>query len=312
MTTERPPFLSVVIPSYNSAEWLPQTIDSILAQTFSDFEVVIVDDGSKDDTREVVGRYVAQTAGKVRYLPQDNAGPSAARNNGVRAARGEWIAFLDADDWWDPGKLAAQLEVLRQHPDVSAIFTDVRMSRNGVETRNGVTAGMTSTGDPAQILELIVREVCFPTTALVRKSALDEIGGFLTKYKGPEDIDLWLRLFVGRKFYFLMEALAVHRVVDSSLSHSAGADRANGGLIQVYKEFVARPEVPERFRERGRKAIAQYYFDWGWSYLADGKGQAARLFATSWLHDMGKVSALKWSVLSLLPRGLYRSRVKTT
>ncbi len=109
-----PPAVSVVIPAYNAAWCVRKAIDSVLAQDFRDFEVIVVNDGSTDDTAAVLAGY----GDAIRVIDQPNGGMSSARNAGIRAARGEFIAFLDADDWWLPGKLGRQVELLRGRPDL--------------------------------------------------------------------------------------------------------------------------------------------------------------------------------------------------
>src|SRR5208337_4579078 len=111
--------VSVVIPTYNRGELLIETIESILAQTAKPGEVIVVDDGSTDDTQERLARY----ADRVRYVRQPNQGVAAARNHGVREARGKWIAFIDSDDVWHPRKLECQLRVLADHPDLGILGT---------------------------------------------------------------------------------------------------------------------------------------------------------------------------------------------
>jgi GT2 family glycosyltransferase len=122
-----PGLVSVVIPSYNRAHLIGETIESVLAQTYRPVEIIVVDDGSRDDTRAVVQRYGPE----VRYLYQSNAGVSAARNTGLAAARGEFIALLDSDDIWLPWKLAAQVALLRRYADVGMVWTDMRAIDEG-------------------------------------------------------------------------------------------------------------------------------------------------------------------------------------
>ena len=107
------PKISVIIPIYNSAAWLPQAIDSVLNQTYRDYEIIIVDDGSHDNTLEVIQRYQA----KVRWIGQSNRGPAAARNTGIKIAQGQYLVFLDADDVLQADKLALQAAFLDQHPE---------------------------------------------------------------------------------------------------------------------------------------------------------------------------------------------------
>ena len=108
--------ISVVIPAYNHGRFLREAIDSVLAQTYAPLEIIVVDDGSTDDTEQIVRSY----GDRVRYIRQQNAGVGAARNNGIANARGEYVAFLDSDDLWLPEKLAVQVEYMRRHPECAA------------------------------------------------------------------------------------------------------------------------------------------------------------------------------------------------
>ena len=134
------PKVSVIIPAYNAARYLPEAIDSVLTQTYQDCEIILVDDGSTDDTAEVVSRYGT----RVTYVQQSNQGVGAARNTGIDLARGDYLVFQDADDVLLPGKLEVQASFLDQHPDVDAVFSDIcpvlaRFCRAG--TASGVSFG---------------------------------------------------------------------------------------------------------------------------------------------------------------------------
>ncbi|MGA7301658.1 MAG: glycosyltransferase family A protein, partial [Candidatus Sulfotelmatobacter sp.] len=126
------PKVSVVIPTYNRAGTVPRAIESVLAQTFTDLEVIVVDDGSSDDTGKVLGEMFGE---RIRYFAQVNQGASIARNRGIEEARGEWIAFLDSDDLWEKEKLEWQLKALEQFaPQCCGCYTDTRFF-NHPETR---------------------------------------------------------------------------------------------------------------------------------------------------------------------------------
>ncbi len=114
-----PPLVSIIIPAYNSAGSLLRAVDSVFTQTYRDFEVVVVDDGSVDQTKEVIFTY----QDKVRYINQDNRGPGAARNTGIQAALGQYLVFLDADDELLPNKLELQLDYLERHPRVDVVYS---------------------------------------------------------------------------------------------------------------------------------------------------------------------------------------------
>ena len=148
-TNHRPPLISVVIPAWNCARYLRRALDSVLAQQYPDdrLDVIVVDDGSTDASPEIVADYAARD-GRVRLLRQSNAGPAAARNRGIAAARGELIAFLDADDRWAPGKLAAQAARFAANPSLGLVHCGVRfVNADGAEVHGWVRQTRIARGD---------------------------------------------------------------------------------------------------------------------------------------------------------------------
>src|SRR4030042_6253183 len=124
--------VSVIIPTYNRADCVTKSIDSVLSQTYNDYEIIVVDDGSTDNTRQILQSYVDKCL--IHYIYQDNAGCAAARNSGIRAAKGQWIAFLDSDDTWLPDKLAEQMQYLSE-TGLDVCFTNTTFDHGeGVET----------------------------------------------------------------------------------------------------------------------------------------------------------------------------------
>ena len=121
--------VSVIIPTYNRAKYITSAIDSVLSQTYNNIEIIVVDDGSNDSTREVLYRY----GNKIRYVYQENLGVSAARNRGIELSKGEWIAFLDSDDVWFPKKLSVQMEHISERPEIDVHVTNVFISRENIE-----------------------------------------------------------------------------------------------------------------------------------------------------------------------------------
>jgi glycosyltransferase involved in cell wall biosynthesis len=188
----REPRVTVVVPAWNTSSVLAEALDSIRAQTFRDFEVLVVDDGSTDDTARVAERYGAEDS-RFRLICRSHAGVSSARNTAVAEARGEWIAFLDADDVWLPPKLDRQLALLEQDPAADLLYTNFLLwdgSRDlGVVFEPGAVL---PEGNPLQALI----SSCFllPSTVMVRRELLLEIGGFDPAFHPAEDWDLWLRL----------------------------------------------------------------------------------------------------------------------
>jgi len=182
--------ISVIIPTYNRKAVLSRAIGSVLAQKGADLELLIVDDGSTDGTSEC-GIPRTPSAAFVRFLSQRNKGPAAARNLGIREAKGEWIAFLDSDDEWRPGKLKAQLEFFRENPESLICQTEEIWVRNGVRV-NPMKKHKKSGG---WIFEKCL-PLCIvsPSAVMMRRELLDEVGLFDESLPACEDYDLWLRI----------------------------------------------------------------------------------------------------------------------
>jgi glycosyltransferase involved in cell wall biosynthesis len=181
------PLVSVIIPTYNRSEMLKQAIDSVLAQDFDDFELIVVDDGSTDNTPEILDAY----KDKIVYCRQDNKGVSAARNRGIHLSSGELIAFLDSDDLWLPGKLSCQVDFFNSHADALICQTQETWVRNGrrvnPKNRHQKESGMIYERSLALCL-------VSPSAVMMRKRLLDRVGNFDENLPACEDYDLWLRI----------------------------------------------------------------------------------------------------------------------
>ena len=194
------PKVSVVIPTYERIETLPRSLDSVINQTFSDWELIVVDDGSTDGTDEMILRdYPA-----VRLHRQENAGVSFARNAGVALTAGEWIAFLDSDDAWLPEKLERQLSALANEPELRLSHTDEIWIRNGKRVNQPKEYAKSGGAIYRRCLPLCC--IC-PSSVLFRRDLFDEIGGFDEILPVCEDYDLWLRITAREPVHYLDEAL---------------------------------------------------------------------------------------------------------
>lgn len=182
--------VSVVIPVFNGAPFVAKAVASVRAQVHSDVEILVVDDGSTDGTQEVL-KHLEQSDG-IRWFQRSHGGPARSRNFGIEAARGHYIALLDCDDVWLPGKLEAQLAIMRTRPEVGLVHTDfdVRFEDGTLEER--VTAR--SSREP-MVLAFAGGHVALPSTLLIRKSVLDQVGRLDPELYGSEDSDLTIRLF---------------------------------------------------------------------------------------------------------------------
>jgi glycosyltransferase involved in cell wall biosynthesis len=217
------PLVSVVIPTHDRADLVCAAIESALAQTHREIEVLVVDDGSTDRTREAVESR-ARSDPRIRYLRQEHAGPGAARNLGIRNARGELIAFLDSDDSWYPENLARQVEKLLAHPDAALVFCDAKVegARPGRETRFSAKSfdGDTSLG--AMVDNNFAMAI--PTT-VIRRRVLDEIGLFDETLLCVEDWDLWIRILSRYPAVVVDEVLAVIHRRSDSMSRRRGPEQ---------------------------------------------------------------------------------------
>jgi glycosyltransferase involved in cell wall biosynthesis len=196
--------VSVVIPTYNCAGFLGEAIRSVLAQTFQDFEIIVIDDASTDDTQAALQTFTS----RVRSIRQDRAGPSVARNRGILEAQGEWIAFLDADDLWRPTKLARQIQYGHDHPEAVLIYTDfTRGPKPGANNESRLKDFKPR--HPIDSFHALLAENFIATpTVLVRRDALARSGLFDPSLRGSEDLELWLRLARIGAFGFVDEVLA--------------------------------------------------------------------------------------------------------
>src|SRR4051794_21607577 len=222
------PTVSVIIPTYNSAALVTAAVESALAQTNPPAEIIVIDDGSTDDTRERLSRY------RVRYFPQQNQGVAAARNLGLREATGELIAFLDADDVWHPRKLELQIAAIEANTHLVLLGTtlfDWPVEQPTKVNRTGVIK-------PIPWRKLAVKNHLVTSSIVVRRTALAQTGDFDTALQGPEDHDLWLRLAEAGVVATLDLPLTGYRQVPGSLSRQATTMRA--GMRQILRKLDQR------------------------------------------------------------------------
>ncbi len=211
--------ISIVIPTYNRGWVLKEAIDSVLMQDYPDFEVIVVDDGSTDDTPNIL----KACGPRISVFRQQNRGVSAARNRGVREASGSLIAFLDSDDLWMPGKLSVQAEFFRSRPDALICQTEEIWVRNGRRVNPKVRHKKPSGDIFEPSLELCLVS---PSAAMLRRSLLEEMGGFDESLPACEDYDLWLRIGCRYPVYLIDTPLIVKRGGhDDQLSRQPSLDR---------------------------------------------------------------------------------------
>lgn len=198
------PKISVIIPTYNRADLLKEAVDSVLAQTYQDFELLIIDDGSTDHTRELLVSYETH----VTYLFQENRGVSNARNLGIRSSTGQYITLLDSDDLWLPSKLEQQVTVMEQDPNLQLCHTEETWIRRGVRVNPKKKHQKYGGYIFPCCLPLCVIS---PSSVMIRRMLFDEVGYFDEELPACEDYDLWLRITKTYPVHFIETPLIIKR-----------------------------------------------------------------------------------------------------
>ncbi len=291
-----PPLVSVIIPAYNAGRFIRETVESALNQTYPHLEVIVVDDGSPQPVAQVVEADPA----RVRYIRKPNGGPASARNAGLRRSRGELVAFLDADDVWEPDKLAAQVAALEAYPTAGLAYAAVRkIDAEGRPLPPGPPARRPS----GRIFpELFMRNIIPTSTVVVRRSCLEQAGLFdeAPELISVEDYDLWLRVAERFEVVAVDRPLARYRINDAGISRPTA--RSYGGERLVIERAVARSRAsrPELAALLPRR-LAQLHFACGHEYFtANRLAEAREQFAQSLRHRPWHLRAVAYYLATCL------------
>jgi len=250
--------VSVVIPTYNYAGFVAHAVDSVLAQTYEPVEVIVVDDGSTDDTAAVLAPY----GDRINVVRQENRGLPAARNAGIRRATGEWIAFLDADDIWAPAKLAEQVALFHRLPDSVGLVCSraSRVSDDGVvdDRESGYQASGLFPEDFRDELRVWNIVEGSASSALVRKVCFDRVGLFDETLRSSEDWDMWLRIARHYDFAMVNKSLVRLRVHPTSMSKNVGTMLENHRRV-IDKNYAEEPRGLGWYFHRQKSYSYMYY-----------------------------------------------------
>ncbi len=243
------PLVSVVVPNYNYGRFLPRALESVFAQTYSDVEVLVVDDGSTDDSLEVMRRY----DGRIRSISQPNGGVSRARNLGVRESRGELIAFLDSDDWWLEEKLAKEVALL-ESGGFGMVYTGLRFVSEDGDVRGEITDGLS--GWVLKELALLTKPgvPASGSSALIRRECFDEVGPFDPALSTSADWDLWRRIACRYAIGMVREPLTSYRLHPASMHRDVELFERDMlfAFQKMFEDEAAREAHPFERRARAR------------------------------------------------------------
>ena len=235
------PLVSVIIPNYNYARYVCEAIDSVLTQTYPNIEIIVVDDGSKDESKEILQSY----GGKIKTILQQNQGVSAARNNGLTESKGEFIAFLDADDVWLPQKIEKQIERFLSDDLLGLVHVGVEdIDADGKHLSNHLDG---LEGDISHEFLLFNRAVVLGggSGIIIRRQILEEIGGFDTRLSTSADWDVFHQVSSRSKVGFIAEVLLKYRIHGSNM-HGNIRRMEREMMLGFEKAFAAKPNVNQR------------------------------------------------------------------
>ena len=254
------PHVSVVVPTYNRANYLAQTLDSILAQTFQDFEIIIADDGSTDNTAEVVRAY---DNARIHYHLLEHGGLPAALNQGLRAARGKYIGRIDSDDVWLPTLLAELVPVLENDARLGIVYARAQ----GMDANSEPLTQLLGLPErfPGETLKsLVYGDFITPIALVISSQAIAQAGGYDESLHGNEDWDLWLRIARNYGVAYVPRVLARYRYHAQGLTH-AGSERMMRVMqdrVRVLDKFFTQPNLPENVLSIKDIAYRNVYLDW--------------------------------------------------
>ena len=245
------PLITVVITCYNIHQYIADAICSVLDQSYRNYEIIIVDDGSTDETRDVIVPFLTK---HIRCLAKENGGPSSARNMGIAHAKGDLIAFLDGDDIWEPGKLTCQVDALLNNPNAGMVFSDFSTFDGSGLFVSCKNRSMFRNLEPLAYRYLVSRNnFIYPTTVIVRKACFEQCGVFDETLRGPEDWDMWLR--ISRHF----NIIGLHAPLARIRQHSSNISMNVSAMLENERRAIEK-QIPFLGYLEYRKRLARLYF----------------------------------------------------
>lgn len=261
--TDTVPAVAIIIPCYNAQGTLAPTLDSALAQSFRDFVIVAVNDGSQDDTLAILEQYAKRHPDKIQVISQPNRGQTVAKNVGIANSRGEFIAFLDSDDLWAPDKLEKQLTLMAARPDTGLCYTAARQ----IDVQGAVvgTIGVSASHRGRCVNELILRNNIVASSVLARRAAIERAGLFDEHLRACENWDLWIRIARDYAVEFIDEPLTSYRVHPNNMSKNF--ERMFQARMYVIDKHLPQGDEDPELRERRREALFKAHLSFAKGYV---------------------------------------------
>ncbi len=299
------PSVSVIIPTYNRVQFITQAIDSVLSQTYQNFEIFVVDDGSTDNTKQALAPY----KDKILYIYQENQGAAAARNTGINYAKGKYIAFLDSDDLWFPQKLEKQVEILDKNQDISVVYSNIiKIDENNKIIGRGSKGNRFLSGYIFHEVLLRKAACAFLQTMLVRKKCFEEVGYLDRELIVAEDRDMIVRLAKSYKMHGITEPLTKFRLHDlTPRLATIGMDATEYYHLRVLDKLFS--DYGKNLNEKLKKQIvSNCYLKAGLGYLRRENNfvAARKRFLLSLSNNPFNLKAVKYFAVSLLGPKLLR------
>lgn len=272
------PCCSIIIPAYNSIKYLPETLESVLKQTFTDFEIIIIDDGSYDNIVEWASRIQEP---RVKFISQQNKGVSAARNLGIDLTTGEYIAFLDADDLWEATKLEKQLQCLKNNPSLGLVHTEMTVID---EESKLLGRKFTSNVEGNALKPLLEQNTIVTSSVIVRRSCLETVGNFDSNLTSSEDWELWVRIASRYCIALIKEPLVYYR------QHSKNTTN-NWQMLEQDLRYIEQvfQSVPPQLSYLKNRSYAYANIYLAWKALQTGYCQQAAYFRNQAIKHYGSI-----------------------
>ena len=255
------PLVSIIIPAYNAERYIKEAIDSALAQTYTAIEIIVINDGSTDRTREVIDPYISLK--NFRYLSQNNQGLSSARNTGIQNSHGEFIALLDSDDIFLPQKVERQVNYLISHPECDVCYCNILYFYSDLPEKL-LNLNYVYYSKEEVFPRLLEKMFIKPLSVMLRRRVVDHFGLFDENYRRSEDYEYWLRIaHGGARFDFLPERLAKYRVHQDShsfISGFSGVVAEKKAAVLIFKNLAAKMSAEERKKYKITSILSRHRF----------------------------------------------------